>query len=74
MKYVNVAKIEFLEPDQFYPGRTNFWLQKLVRPDQIRSTKIGPAGPIFAPDQFFRYSPATAALWLLERYLLVWSG
>ena len=38
-------------------GSDQFWHPKLVRPDQITSTKHGPAGPIFSPDQFFRYRP-----------------
>jgi len=31
------------------------WMPKMVRPDQITLTKIGPAGPNFAPDWFWRY-------------------
>ena len=38
-------------------GSDQFWHPKLVRPDQITSTKHGPAGPIFSPDLFFRYRP-----------------
>ena len=42
-------------------GSDQFWHPKLVRPDQITSTKHGPAGPIFSPDQFFRYTQACAS-------------
>ena len=43
-------------PDQF-------WMPKLVRPDQITSTKISPAGPNFAPDRFWRYSSCHVNFW-----------
>ena len=34
-------------------GSDQFWHPKLVRPDQITSTKHGPAGPIFPRTNFF---------------------